>query len=247
MNRTSGRGHVLAALLARRHVGQQRERHDPHVERDDGRGNRRAEAEAEDDVDPDPPGDRPRQQAGRAGSAGRRTRRPRRGRPGGSWRRSRRRGVAAGAGAPAGAAARLPVKWCVVCSVTVGVPPSDWRHAITQRISLSVRPIGGLLIVGMPGVKPGTMNAFGSYSVCGEVLDVAHARLRGSWRGSATPARSGKRSAPGLADRVAGEAEPLALHDRPADLGHLGRASCRRAGWSSVGGCTSFCGTIWPT
>ena len=39
--------------------------------------------------------------------------------------------------------------WWVVWSVTVGVPPSVWRAAITQRISWSVRPIGGWFIGGM--------------------------------------------------------------------------------------------------
>ncbi len=44
------------------------------------------------------------------------------------------RAGAAGAGAAAGFG--LPSKYlCVVFSVTVGVPPSVWRAAITHRIS----------------------------------------------------------------------------------------------------------------
>ncbi len=43
-------------------------------------------------------------------------------------------GGGAGAGAAPGAAAAPMYLW-VVWSVTVGVPPSVWRAAITQRIS----------------------------------------------------------------------------------------------------------------
>src|SRR4051812_44979202 len=49
----------------------------------------------------------------------------------------------------------------LVVMVTDGVPPRLCSQAITHRISLSVRPIGGLLMVGIPGLKPGTTNASG--------------------------------------------------------------------------------------
>ncbi len=54
----------LAAPLAGRHVRQDRDRHDAHVERDDRRRNRRREPESEDDIDSSPPGDGPEQQVG---------------------------------------------------------------------------------------------------------------------------------------------------------------------------------------
>ena len=55
-------GDFVAALLAGGHVRQDRNRDDPHVERDDGGGNRGRESESEEDVDPHPPGDGPHQQ-----------------------------------------------------------------------------------------------------------------------------------------------------------------------------------------
>ena len=51
-----------------------------------------------------------------------------------------------------------PDAWeSLVSIVTVGVPPMLCNAAIKARISWSVSPMGGLLITGMPGLKPGTM------------------------------------------------------------------------------------------
>ena len=44
-------------------------------------------------------------------------------------------GTAAGAGGAPGAVVPVPEYLCFVSMVTVGVPPSVWRAAITQRIS----------------------------------------------------------------------------------------------------------------
>ena len=57
-------GDFVAPLLAGGHVRQDRNRHDSHVERDHGGGNRGGESESEKDVDPHPPGDGPHQQTG---------------------------------------------------------------------------------------------------------------------------------------------------------------------------------------
>ena len=53
---------VIAALLARRDVSQDRNRNDAHVERNHGGGNRGSESEPEEDVAPYQPGDGPQQQ-----------------------------------------------------------------------------------------------------------------------------------------------------------------------------------------
>ena len=55
-------GDFLAALLARGHVGQDRNGDDAHVNRHDGRGNRGRESESEEDIDPHPPDAGPQQQ-----------------------------------------------------------------------------------------------------------------------------------------------------------------------------------------
>ena len=57
-------GNFLTAILAGRHVRQDRKRADSHVDRDDGRGNRRSESKSKEDVDPHPPGEGPHQQVG---------------------------------------------------------------------------------------------------------------------------------------------------------------------------------------
>ena len=63
----------------------------------------------------------------------------------------------------------------------------------------------------------------------GEVLDIAQARDAGL-RADIDPREVGEPERPGLADRVAGQAESLALHDLAADLDHVGRGqvACQR-------------------
>ena len=56
----------------------------------------------------------------------------------------------------------------------------------------------------------------------GEVLDIAQARDAGL-RADIDPLEVGEPERPRLADRVAGEAESLAVHDLAADLDHVGR------------------------
>ena len=60
----------------------------------------------------------------------------------------------------------------------------------------------------------------------GEVLDIAQARLAGL-RADIDAREVGEPKRPRLTDRVAGEAEPLAVHDLAADLDHVGRGSGR--------------------
>ncbi len=130
--------------------------------------------------------------------------------------------------------------------VTVVVPPSDCRYAITQRISGSVRPIGGLLIVGIPGLNPGTMKALGSYIACAKYSTSLRPGSRVFAR-TATLARSGKRYGPSVF--------PIVWHVRQKPFpSMIWRPTFAISGvvrsvlsTTSAGGCTSFCGTIWPT
>ena len=60
-----------------------------------------------------------------------------------------------------------------------------------------------------------------------QVVDVAQPRDPGL-RAAADARKVGEPERPGLADRVAGQADALALHDLAADLDHVGRVSCLR-------------------
>ena len=77
-------------------------------------------------------------------------------------------------------------------------------------------------MTGIPGLNPGTMKALGLVHRLGEVLDIAQAR-DAALRAGVDPREVGEPERPALADRVAGKAESLAVHDLAADRDHVGR------------------------
>ena len=75
---------------------------------------------------------------------------------------------------------------------------------------------------GIAGGNPGDDEGGRFVHRLGEVLDIAQARDAGL-RADIDAREVGEPERPGLADRVAGQAESLALHDLAADLDHVGR------------------------
>ena len=75
---------------------------------------------------------------------------------------------------------------------------------------------------GHPRIESRHDEGVGFVQRLGEVLDIAQARDAGL-RADIDPLEVGEPKRPRLADRVAGKAETLALHDLAADLDHVGR------------------------
>ena len=100
-------------------------------------------------------------------------------------------------------------------------------------------------MVGIPGLNPGTMNAFGSYIAWAKYSTSLRPGSRVFARAS-TPARSGNRSDPLLPIVWQVRHSPFpSMISRPT----LTMSAVVRSVLSTIsaGGCTSFCGTIWPT
>ena len=76
-------------------------------------------------------------------------------------------------------------------------------------------------MTGIPGLKPGTMKVSGSYSDWAKYSTSLRPGTRS--RADSDALEIGEPQRPRLADRVAGKAESLAVHDLAAHLDHVGR------------------------
>ena len=221
-------GDFFAALLARGHVRQDRNRDDAHVERDDGGGNRGRESESEEDVDPHPPGDGPDQQIDATEAKERED---------GEHGDEDRMFMAASpwpgeAGAPgAGAAAGAgSAGWCWRAVVIAVRRLQRDRRRAAKRLEgrdhaedLLIGEADRRLVDGGHRRRESRHDEGGGFvHRLGQVLDIAQARDAALRPGADSP-EVGEPERAGLADRVAGQAESFALHDPAADLDHVGR------------------------
>ena len=242
-------GDFFTTLLAGRHVRQDRNRDDAHVDRDDGGGNRGSESKSKEDVDPHPPGERPHEQihpteakepehdnhgeddrdvhgfrrpllggdgAGAApdalpGAGGAAELAPRLARPRARSRSSRRR-ARCGRGSVVVMTRLERDRWRAAKSLEVGDHAEDLLIGEADRRLVDDRHAR---------IESRHDEVVGFVQRLGEVLDLAQAR-DAALRAGIDPVEVGEPERPRLADRVAGQAESLAVHDLAADLDHVG-------------------------